>query len=117
MIRPTIRGIAFFGAGVPVAMLAILIGEHLWPVGLVYLAAVLLLTGADAILAPPPRSLRRAVHLPNMLYIGEVEALTLDLALPTGRFATRIEVKCDVGELLVPPPQRAVTIGPRQSAR
>ncbi|NJM93037.1 MAG: DUF58 domain-containing protein [Rhodospirillaceae bacterium] len=117
MIRPTVRAVALFGAGVPVALVAILVGEHLWPIGLVYLAAALLLTGVDAILAPSLRSFRRAIHLPNMLYIGDVEVLTLDVALPAGRLATRIEARCDVGELLVPPPNRAVTIAPNQAAR
>jgi uncharacterized protein (DUF58 family) len=117
MIRPTVRAVALFGAGVPVALVAILVGEHLWPIGLVYLAAALLLTGVDAILAPSLRTIRRAIHLPNMLYIGDIEALTLDVALPAGRLATRIEARCDVGELLVPPPNRAVTIAPSQAAR
>jgi uncharacterized protein (DUF58 family) len=117
MIRPTVRAVALFAAGVPVALLAILVGEHLWPIGLVYLAAALLLTGADAILAPSLDRFRRAIHLPNMLYIGDAESLTLDMALPAGRFATSIEARCDVGELLVPPPGRAVTIAPSQAAR
>ncbi|MGH6928833.1 MAG: DUF58 domain-containing protein [Dongiaceae bacterium] len=117
MIRPTVRAVALFGAGVPVALLAILVGEQFWPIGLVYLAAALLLTGVDAILAPSLRSFRRAIHLPNMLYIGDADALALDLALPAGRFATRIEAKCDVGDLLTPPPDRTVTIAPSQAAR
>ena len=117
MIRPTVRAVVLFGAGVPVALLAILVGENLWPIGLVYLAAALLLTGADAILVPSVRSFNRAIHLPNTLYIGDIEALRLDLALPAGRLATRIEARCDVGDLLVPPPDRVVTIAPRQAAR
>ena len=117
MIRPTVRAVVLFGAGVPVALLAILVGENLWPIGLVYLAAALLLTGADAILVPSVRSFNRAIHLPNTLYIGDVEALRLDLALPAGRLATHIEARCDVGDLLVPPPDRAVTIAPNQAAR
>jgi uncharacterized protein (DUF58 family) len=117
MIRPTVRAVALFGAGVPVALLAILIEERFWPLGLTFLGAAILLTGADAILAPSLQSIRRAVHLPSLLYIGDIETLTLDLALPTGRFATRIDAKCDVGELLVPPPDRTVTIAPNQVAR
>jgi len=117
MIRPTVRAVVLFGAGAPVALLAILIGERFWPLGLAFLGVAVLLTGVDAILAPSIQSFRRAVHLPNMLYIGDIQALRLDLALPTGRFATRIEAKCDVGDLLAPPPDRAVTIAPGQATR
>ncbi len=117
MIRPTVRAVALFGLGVPVALVAILLDERFWPIGLTFLAGAVLLTGADAILAPSARALRRAVHLPNMLYIGGADALTLDVGLPAGRFATHIEARCDVGELLAPPPERAVTIAPGQAAR
>src|SRR5262245_16811762 len=117
MIRPTLRAVALFGAGVPVALLAVLIDERLWPVGLTFFGAAVLMTGADAILTPPLRAFRRAVNLPNMLYVGDADALTVDLALPSGRFGARFEAKCDVGELLAPPPDRRAAIGPGEAVR
>ena len=90
MIRPTVRAVALFGLGVPVALVAILLDERFWPIGLTFLAGAALLTGADAILAPSARALRRAVHLPNLLYIGGADALTLDVGLPAGRTGSRM---------------------------
>jgi uncharacterized protein (DUF58 family) len=117
MIRPTLRAVALFGAGVPVSLLAVLIDDRLWPIGLAFFGAAVLLTGADAILTPSARAFRRAVHLPSLLYIGDAEVLALDLALPSGRFGARFEAKCDVGDLLVPPPDRRGAIAPGQEAR
>jgi hypothetical protein len=51
MIRPTLRAVALFGAGVPIALLAVLIDERLWPIGLTFFGAAVLLTGADATVA------------------------------------------------------------------
>ena len=117
MIRPTLHAVALFGAGVPVALVAVLIDERLWPIGLTFFGAAVLLMGADAILTPSPRAFRRAVHLPTMLYIGDADVLILDLALPSGRFGARFEAKCDVGELLAPPPDRKGAIAPGEAAR
>jgi uncharacterized protein (DUF58 family) len=117
MIRPTLRAVALFGAGVPVALVAVLIDERLWPIGLTFFGAAVLLTGADAILTPSLRAFQRTLHLPTMLYVGDAEALAVDLALPSGRFGARFEAKCDVGELLAPPPDRRAAIGPGQAVR
>jgi uncharacterized protein (DUF58 family) len=114
MIQPTRRTVALFGAGIPVALLAVLIDDRFWPIGLMFLGGIVLLVGTDAILAPPMGALRRAVHLPPILYVGEKDALSLDLAFLTGRFATEIDAKCDVGDLLVPPPNRALRLAPGQ---
>src|SRR5215470_4532974 len=117
MIRPTLRAVALFGGGIPVALLTVLIDERLWPIGLTFLGAAILLTGADAILTPSLRAFRRSVHWPTMLYVGDADAMAVDLALPSGRFGARFEAKCDVGELLAPPPDRGGTIGPGEAVR
>ncbi len=117
MIRPTLRAVALFGAGPLVALAAILIDERFWPIGVTFLGVAVLLTGVDAILAPPASALRCAVHLPEVLYIGDAEALTFEVGLRTGRFASRMEIKCDVGALLAPPPDQTFTVAPGQTAR
>jgi uncharacterized protein (DUF58 family) len=117
MIRPTRRAVALFGAGPLVALAAVLIDERLWAIGVTFLGVAVLLAGVDAILAPSAQALRRKMHLPEVLYIGDSDALTLDVGLRTGRFASRIEVTCDVGALLAPPPHRTATIAPGQTAR
>ena len=117
MIRPTRRAVLLFAAGIPVALVPLLIDSGLWPIGLIFIAAALLLLGIDAILAPARRAFVATVGTPAALYVGESDALTLDLALPSGRFGATAEIKCDVGELLAPPPDRRATLSPGQTAR
>ncbi|HTO83460.1 MAG TPA: DUF58 domain-containing protein [Methylomirabilota bacterium] len=116
MIRPTRRAVLLFGLGVPAALVPLLVDARLWPVGLTFFGAALLLLGVDAILAPAPRAFAATIRAPATLYLGEDGLLSLDLALPSGRFAVDVEAKCDVGELLTPPPDHRFVVGPRQVA-
>ena len=117
MIRPTLRAVALFGAGIPIALVAVLIDERLWPIGLTYFAGALLLLGIDAVLAPATAAFRRSLHLPNLLYVGDTDMLALDIALPRGRFETLIDANCDVGELLTPPAAQSLLLAPGQAKR
>jgi len=117
MIRPTPRAVLLFGAGIPCALLAVVVDDGLWPVGLVFLAVALLLFGADAMLAPAARSLALAVHTPATLYVGDGDALTVDVGLGPGRHAIGFTARCDVGELLVTPPERTFSVAPGTTVR
>ena len=117
MIRPTRRAVLLFAAGIPIALAPVLVDAAFWPVGLTFFAVAVLLLGIDAILAPAGRAFVPSVRAPVTLYVGENEVLALDLAMPAGRFATQVEAKCDVGELLAPPPDQRVLLAPGQAAR
>jgi hypothetical protein len=70
-MRPTLRCMVVFAAGVPLALAAVAIRAKLWPVWFAYLCAVIALAGVDAILGLPKRRLRVTAKLPEQLYIGE----------------------------------------------
>src|SRR5262249_10175353 len=91
MIRPTPPALLLFGLGVPAALVPLLVDTRLWPIGLTFFGAALLLLGVDAILAPAPRAFAPTIRAPAALYLGEDDMLALDLALPSGRFAVGVE--------------------------
>ena len=71
MIRPTGRAVVMFAAGIPVALLVVILAPDLWWVALDYGALALVVIATDALLAFPPRLLNVKVSLPDRLYIGE----------------------------------------------
>ncbi|NNG04673.1 MAG: DUF58 domain-containing protein [Inquilinus sp.] len=110
MMRPTARAALLFGAGVPMSLAAGLAAEPLWPFGLVYLGIALLLTGLDAILIPARRRLRVDAKIPDILYVGDRDALALTLAFDDARSAASLDLACDTGPLLEPPPRQTIRL-------
>jgi uncharacterized protein (DUF58 family) len=80
MIRPTGRAVVVFAAGIPVALLVVILAPDLWWVALDYGALALVVIATDALLAFPPRLLNAKVSLPDHLYIGEHGSIGLTIA-------------------------------------
>ena len=49
-MRPTLRCVLVFAAGLPVSLLAVLVSERLWTLWLAYLGFAVLMTGVDALI-------------------------------------------------------------------
>ena len=91
MIRPTLRAVLVFTAGIPLALFVVIYDQSLWPLSLDYGILVLLVTASDAALAFPPRLLNYKIAPPDRLYIGERGATTLSIAAGNFRRPTRFE--------------------------
>ena len=111
MMRPTPRAALLFGAGVPLALVLVLIEARLWPFGLAALGFAILITGVDGILALPPRALDIDVRLPRTLFIGESDAVEIALTVAPGWPATRAEFALDVSPDLATPPRASAVLG------
>jgi uncharacterized protein (DUF58 family) len=117
-MRPTLRCLIVFLAGIPVALTAVAIHPRLWTVWLAYLGAAITLAGLDALLALPRRKLRVTARVPEQLFIGETGAAVIELS--AGRRGATLEVLAELDDELAPQPaSRAVlrSAGPRQPAR
>jgi len=110
MIRPTRTAILIAAAAVAVALLPAFVSPGLWRVWIAFVASAVLLSGADALLAPSPRSLRIAATAPPMLYIGEGPGeLRITVGAPDswrGGWAL-----CDLDPLFALQPEQAVSPG------
>ncbi len=107
MIRPTVRAVILFAAGVPLAFGLLLYAEESWPfvIALLFLCGFALLT--DAMLTLPSGRLSIDLDIPSLLYIAQSDHLEVRLLADSRRRAT-IEAVCDVNDLLQrPPPLRA----------
>ena len=116
-MRPTLRCLVVFLAGIPLSIGAVTINPRLWTVWLVYLAAALLLTGIDAVLGMPKRRLKVKATIPEQVFIGEVGIANIDLT--AGRRGASVELIAELDDDLEPQPPlkgRLESPGPRQPA-
>lgn len=104
-------------AGLPVALAPALAASALWPAWLGYVVALFLCAGVDAILALPRRRLAIAAQVPEILYMGSVDHLVVELGAPRWRRPSRLEVLVDLGLDLAPAAIRSVELPARGSAR
>ena len=106
-MRPTLRCLLIFLAGIPISLGAVVIHPRLWTVWLSYLGAVVLLTGLDALLALPRRKLRVTASVPEQVFIGETGTAVIDLV--AGRRGAALEILSELDDDLAPqPPSRVV---------
>jgi uncharacterized protein (DUF58 family) len=91
MIRPTLRAVLIFAAGIPLALFIVIYNPALWPLSSNYGLLALLVIASDLALALPPRLLNVKVAVPDRLYIGERGATTVSIAAGNFRRATRFE--------------------------
>ena len=92
MIRPTLRAVLIFAAGIPVALLVVIFDSSLWPLSFNLAVLVLVTMGMDALLALPPRRLDIRVVTPDRLHIGERGSITVVVGATGYRRTTRLEL-------------------------
>jgi uncharacterized protein (DUF58 family) len=91
MIRPTLRALLIFAAGIPLALLIVVYNPGLWALSFDYALLALIIGASDFALACPWRSLSVKTSVPDRLYIGEQGATTLSIAAHRFRRAVRFE--------------------------
>jgi uncharacterized protein (DUF58 family) len=96
-VRPTLRSLLVFLAGVPLSLVAVLVDAHLWTLWVGYLVLALLAIGADAVLAVPARRLRITWQLPEQLYIGDRGIARIELH-SRWRIPARVELLGELAE-------------------
>lgn len=116
-MRPTLRAFALFTAGIPATLGLILFDASLWPAAPFFLGLATLLVGLDAILAPPPRRLTVEATVPPILYIGDSTDLIVSMSLADQRTGARVDVLCDVNDLLEIPQTVTASVRERESAQ
>jgi uncharacterized protein (DUF58 family) len=100
MIRPTGRAVAVFAAGIPAALLIVILAPDLWWLAFDYAALVLVAIATDALLAFSPRLLNVKLSLPDRLYIGEHGAIGIVIAATRHARTVRFEALAEQrGEL------------------
>jgi uncharacterized protein (DUF58 family) len=106
-MRPTLRCLLVFLAGIPISLGAVTIHPRLWTVWITYLGAAVTLAGLDALLALPRRKLRVTASVPAQVFIGETGTATIDLV--AGRRGGTLEILAELDDDLAPqPPIQAV---------
>jgi uncharacterized protein (DUF58 family) len=91
MIKPTLRAVLIFAAGIPLALMIVIYDPALWPLSFNYGVLVLIVIASDAALAFPPRLLRAKAVPPDRLYIGERGATVVTIPASGFRRAARFE--------------------------
>lgn len=117
-MRPTLRCLLVFLAGIPISLGAVAMHPRLWTVWISYLGAAITLAGLDALLALPRRKLRVTAAVPEQVFIGETGTAVVELV--AGRRGGTVEVLAELDDDLAPqPPSQAVlrAVGPGQPAR
>ena len=101
-MRPTLRCLLVFLAGIPLSLGAVAIHPRLWTVWVAYLAAAVLLFGLDGVLALPRRRLRITARVPEQMFIGETATAVIELA--ARRRGTPLELLAELDDDLAPQP-------------
>jgi uncharacterized protein (DUF58 family) len=100
MIRPSLRAVLIFAAGLPGALFLVIYDAALWPFSFDYGALALLAIATDALLSLPARALRLDIAVPDRLFIGETGAITVTLPAIPYRRPLRVELLAELrGEL------------------
>jgi uncharacterized protein (DUF58 family) len=108
-MKPTPIAALLVAAGIPPVLILIVLDARLWPIGLLYLAAVALLIVADALLALRASALTLEPSPPALLYVGDTDEMDIAITAHAGFRPTALEGALDVGQWIVPPPrQRAL---------
>ncbi|MDJ0949862.1 MAG: DUF58 domain-containing protein [Alphaproteobacteria bacterium] len=111
MMRPTLRAVLLFGAGIPLALGALIVDTAYWPTAPAYLGMAVVLAGLDAIFAVRQSSLTLEIDIPAILFIGRSEDLVIRVAAAGRGPVVPLQLAIDVGpELEAPEPQATVLV-------
>ena len=113
MTKPTPRAIWLAAAGLPAALLPVVVHPRLWGVWLVWFAGTVLAVGLDAVLALPRRMLGVEVAVPETLAIGQPGAVEVSVTSPR---RIPVEVLCELHPDLEPQPPHRISAGPGGTA-
>jgi uncharacterized protein (DUF58 family) len=107
-MRPTLRALIVFLAGLPLSLAGVAISPRLWTIWIAYLGGALLLFGVDFVLGLPKRRLRVEPELPEQLYIGEGGTAKLAITARWKR-AAALELLAELDDdLQAQPPMQAI---------
>ena len=98
-------------AGLIPAVLPALVAAPLWSIWFAVLIATGLLMAIDAVLGVSRRRMTAAHTAPDMLYISDVDTLSIELDAGSLRYAPIIEVRVEVSETLALIPTQRVRLG------
>lgn len=116
MIRPTPRAVLLFSLGVPVALLLLVWRPSLWPFSFDLSLLALVVTGVDALLILPRRSLVVDLEAPKRLPVGNEGRIEVTLRSSRSMRPVRIEAAVDLdGPLETPPMVAARFAGPPET--
>jgi len=96
-LYPTARAVLLMAAGAPVALVIGVAAPALWTIGFAWMLLVILLLGADALLAPRPGQVAATLTLPGSAPVGSRIDARLDVAS-----STRVQATIDIDERLAP---------------
>jgi uncharacterized protein (DUF58 family) len=120
-MRPTLRGVLVFLAGVPLSLAAVAVSARLWTIWLTLLAATVLITAADVLLALPKRRVRVEATTPEQVFIGVGGAASLAIAAAGWRRAVALDIVVELDDQLEPLPPASLVLrsdgAKRSSAR
>jgi uncharacterized protein (DUF58 family) len=114
-MRPTIRLVLVTTAGLAAALLPVLVSTRLWSAWVVFVSAVALAAGVDALLGMRKGSLSITVDLPPVLYVGDRDSLLLTFLVRGGGSAT-VEALPDLGADLEPQPSHRLRVAEGEPA-
>ncbi|HEY1811218.1 MAG TPA: DUF58 domain-containing protein [Kofleriaceae bacterium] len=107
-MRPTLRALIVFLAGLPLSLVGVAISPRLWTIWIAYLGAAVILLGIDFVLGLPKRRLRVDSELPEQLFIGETGVAKLSITTRRKR-AAALELIAELDDDLAPqPPMQAI---------
>lgn len=109
-MRPTLRTLIVFLAGIPLSLTAVTLDARLWTAWLAYLGAATLLLGVDVVLGLPKRRLKITTTLPEQLFIGEPGRAQLQIAARWRR-PTTLEILAELDDDLAPQPPISAQLG------
>ncbi|MFT7580924.1 MAG: hypothetical protein ACI9MR_002598 [Myxococcota bacterium] len=107
---PSRRAIAILVAGAALAVLPALLLPEAWLVWLFFWSLLLLTMAFDLVMVPRERDITHALGLPDTLYMGEPDVLSVELAV-TGSRRVLTTLKLDLSETLEPVPLQRARLG------
>jgi uncharacterized protein (DUF58 family) len=117
MILPTPLAVIIFAAGVPFALILLVVDPDLWGLSFNYGFAVLVAIATDAMLAFPRRGPEVEVKLPARLFIGESGVARVKLLRSTHPRVTRFDVLLEQRGALDPAEVERAVLAPGESVR